>query len=106
MDRCILTLNAGSSSLKFALYSIGATERRLAVGNLDRIGLSGGYFRGQSDQGAIDESGQFRNHAEAIARLFAWLAGRTIDAIRYYREQTGADLKESKEAVEALAATR
>lgn len=44
---------------------------------------------------------------EAVAEITSLVAaGRQIDAIRLYRELTGADLKESKEAVEALAATR
>jgi acetate kinase len=38
---CILTINGGSSSIKFALYQAGeALEQRL-VGKVDRIGLSG-----------------------------------------------------------------
>lgn len=44
---------------------------------------------------------------EAVAEITSLAAaGRQIDAIRLYRERTGADLKESKEAVEALTATR
>ncbi|MGH8616524.1 MAG: hypothetical protein ACREUW_02445 [Burkholderiales bacterium] len=44
---------------------------------------------------------------EAVAEIRTLVAGgRQIDAIRLYRERTGADLKESKEAVEALVATR
>lgn len=37
----VLTINAGSSSIKFALYEIGASPRRTISGNIDRIGLSG-----------------------------------------------------------------
>lgn len=44
---------------------------------------------------------------EAVAEITSLAAaGRQIDAIRLYRELTGADLKESKEAVEALVAAR
>ena len=38
---CVLAINGGSSSIKFALYQVGkALERRLS-GKVDRIGLSG-----------------------------------------------------------------
>jgi acetate kinase len=38
---CVLAINGGSSSIKFALYQVGdALERRL-YGKIDRIGLSG-----------------------------------------------------------------
>lgn len=39
--KSIMTINGGSSSIKFALYQIGdALERRL-YGKIDRVGLSG-----------------------------------------------------------------
>lgn len=37
----ILTINGGSSSIKFALYQIGKTLERRLYGSIDRIGLSG-----------------------------------------------------------------
>ena len=37
---CVLTLNAGSSSIRFAVYEIGKTLRRRLGGKIDRIGLS------------------------------------------------------------------
>jgi acetate kinase len=37
----ILTLNAGSSSVKFALFELSETLRRTAHGNLERIGTAG-----------------------------------------------------------------
>src|ERR1035437_4612753 len=36
---CILTINGGSSSIKFALYKAGETPTRLLQGKIDRIGL-------------------------------------------------------------------
>jgi acetate kinase len=38
---CILTINGGSSSIKFALYQVGKTLERGLYGGIDRIGLSG-----------------------------------------------------------------
>lgn len=37
----MLTLNGGSSSLRFALYEIGDPPRQILAGKIDRIGLSG-----------------------------------------------------------------
>jgi acetate kinase len=39
--RSILTINGGSSSIKFALYQVGERLKRVLYGKLDRIGLSG-----------------------------------------------------------------
>ena len=37
----ILTINGGSSSIKFALYQVGKPLKRGLYGKVDRIGLSG-----------------------------------------------------------------
>jgi len=37
----ILTINGGSSSIKFVLYQMGESLQRTLVGKIDRIGLSG-----------------------------------------------------------------
>src|SRR3990172_8125814 len=41
---CILTINGGSSSIRFAVYEAGDTPRRRLDGKIDRIGLSGTNF--------------------------------------------------------------
>jgi len=38
---CVLTINSGSSSIRFAVYEAGETPWRLIQGKIDRIGLSG-----------------------------------------------------------------
>jgi XFP C-terminal domain len=38
---CILTINGGSSSIRFAMYEAGDTPHRQLGGKIDRIGLSG-----------------------------------------------------------------
>src|SRR5438094_536204 len=40
-DRAVLTLNAGSSSLKFAVFATGHPPRRLLSGAASRLGLPG-----------------------------------------------------------------
>src|ERR1039457_1425845 len=37
----ILTINGGSSSIRFAVYEVGETPRQRLDGKIDRIGLSG-----------------------------------------------------------------
>ena len=37
----LLTINGGSSSIRFALYEEGEPLRRLLDGKVDRVGLSG-----------------------------------------------------------------
>jgi acetate kinase len=41
---CILTVNGGSSSIKFALYQMGAQPQKGLHGKIDRIGLLGTQF--------------------------------------------------------------
>jgi acetate kinase len=49
--RTLLTINAGSSSIKFALFEAGAALRRLDKGSIERIGLADGPDR----QAAIEQ---------------------------------------------------
>jgi len=60
MDKAdhILTINSGSSSLKFALFHMGRIETRLFSGSLEGIGTDTGYFRVQAEEGdrAVDQN--------------------------------------------------
>ena len=38
---CVLAINGGSSSIRFAVYEAGETPRRRLTGKIDRIGVSG-----------------------------------------------------------------
>ena len=44
-DPRILTINGGSSSIKFALFEAGVALRRTLEGELERIGLPEATFR-------------------------------------------------------------
>lgn len=92
-----LTINGGSSSVKFALYALGDTqsdgagapapERLLARGAVTNIGAPTGAFVAnvtsdtESAQGGggddaereTREAGVFGDHAEALARILRWL---------------------------------
>lgn len=71
----ILTLNSGSSSIKFALYLMGSSEELVLSGILQRIGLEDGVFQARQPDGAIlvERRLKMPNHATALDALFAWL---------------------------------
>ena len=93
LDPCVLSLNGGSSSIKFALYHAGETLQRLLGGQIDRIGQ--GYARLSFEHVAEPRSGNLdvaaADHRSAVASLMDWLASPdgmggedamgTIDAI-------------------------
>src|ERR1035437_8512305 len=72
---CILTINGGSSSIKFALYENNKPLVRLLHGNIDRIGLK------DSSLTFNDEKGENKNilkveasdHKSAVNFLIDWL---------------------------------
>ena len=75
----VLTINGGSSSIKFALYQIGEPMDRILAGKIDRIGLSGTTLtfseasNGQQVSLDVEISAQ---HAAADF-LIEWLEQRT-----------------------------
>lgn len=77
MERTILTINSGSSSIKFSLYS-GASETLLLSGRLERIGLAEGHFKALSPEGGplISKDLAFADHGAALSVLFDWINGR------------------------------
>ncbi len=72
----ILTINGGSSSIKFALFEAGEPLRRALEGSIDRIGLPGATF-------AVKGSENFSrllpvpNHTVAVNVLMDWLEKRS-----------------------------
>lgn len=72
-DQYLLTLNGGSSSLKFALFALDGTTRRLG-GKLDRLGHPGTRFEAQGvGLAPHSEPVAAASHVEALDVLFAWL---------------------------------
>jgi acetate kinase len=68
MTRAVLTLNAGSSSLKVALFP-ETGDRPLASGLADRIGPEGVLKLKDADGAALAASGDLTSHAGAIAAV-------------------------------------
>jgi acetate kinase len=73
----ILTLNAGSSSLRFSLHRIGEREERLLSGRATQIGQRGGELRVQDGHGRTLEVLPLdrETHREALEGALDWLAG-------------------------------
>lgn len=76
----ILTINGGSSSIRFALYAAKPVLRELLRGKLDRIGLSGANMTVSDADGNLLYSHEIEadNHGEAMQRLLAWLEPQPI----------------------------
>ncbi|MBN9307774.1 acetate/propionate family kinase, partial [Devosia sp.] len=70
-QRTILTLNGGSSSLKFAIFDLGRPERCVTRGQFDRVGRDGTTFSvGDSNR----EVGRL-DHRAATDYVLEWLDG-------------------------------
>lgn len=74
MTRAVLTLNAGSSSLKVALYA-EAGDRPLATGQAERIGAEGVLHMADAEGHSLPVAeGPVRTHREALERVLDSLA--------------------------------
>lgn len=75
MTSRILTINGGSSSVKCALYSAGDVPKRIASGNVERVGTSESQIRvaleGSKPQTRPIEA---RTHEQALDRFCSWLS--------------------------------
>ena len=72
---CILTINGGSSSIKFALYQTGDPLKRGLDGKVDRIGLPGTILSFHDPVQSLPESRSIKasDHRSAAAFLIDWL---------------------------------
>ncbi len=74
-EACILTINGGSSSIKFALYQAGEPLKRGLYGTIDRIGLTGTNLTFHDADGKPAASRQLAapDHKSAANFLMDWL---------------------------------
>ena len=74
----ILTINAGSSSIKFALFEAGAVLRRVYAGRIEQIGLPGAALRIESAEPADSMSKRVSvpDHTAAMSVLINWIEKR------------------------------
>jgi len=79
---CVLTINGGSSSIRFAVYEAGEPPRQKLSGKIDRIGLSGTSFV-VSDSAGKPQAPQrlaAADHRTAMSFLLAWLDAQPVFA--------------------------
>ena len=74
----ILTINGGSSSIKFALFEVGDSLKRILAGKIERIGLPQATFvvKGPDQVENFTRSIKAANHTEAVGVLMDWLEER------------------------------
>ncbi len=74
----VLTINGGSSSIKFALFEVGNAMRRIVHGAIERIGLPGTELQVQG----VDEKENYSrpvsapDHEAAVEVLMDWIEAR------------------------------
>ncbi len=85
----ILTVNTGSSSIKFALFSVGDPLTRILEGAITRIGLPGALFQatGVDPADTISRPVKAQSYREALDGFMHWLENRaereTLTAVGY-----------------------
>jgi acetate kinase len=74
----ILTMNGGSSSIKFALFEVGESLRRILEGGIERIGLPDATFRlkGLTKTDSFSRSVTTPDHTAAVGVLMDWIEER------------------------------
>jgi acetate kinase len=77
-DARILTINGGSSSIKFAVFDGGEPPRRLAGGAVERIGLRGAtlHVKGVSPGESFVRPVTAPDQTTAVGALMDWLGQR------------------------------
>jgi acetate kinase len=81
----ILTINGGSSSIKFAIYQRGEPLERGLNGKIDRIGLNGTNLTFNDSAGKQPDSQRIAatDHKSAASFLIHWLEGqKSFESIR------------------------
>jgi len=78
----ILTINGGSSSIRFAVYEAGETPRRRLDGKIDRIGLSGTNLTFNDPAGKPQPPRRLAaaDHRTAVDFLLDWLEAQPVFA--------------------------
>jgi len=71
----ILTINSGSSSIKFSLYRMGSVETAVLSGNIGGISRGSGIFHVKDGDGrtVLESHLQPRDHGAALREIIKWL---------------------------------
>jgi len=75
----LLTINGGSSSIKFALFEAGDSLRRILEGGIERIGLPEATLKvkGSNPTDNLSRSLAAPNHTVAVGALMDWIEERS-----------------------------
>ena len=77
----ILSVNAGSSTLKFRLYEM-PEEKLLMKGNIERIGLSDSHYSIRIGDAKIEKEAEINDHSDAVQILLKELVdNKVIDSL-------------------------
>ena len=78
----VLTINGGSSSIRFALYDEGESLRRMLDGKVDRVGLTGTNltFKDSTGQSHDNCTIDLADHRSAVDSLMDWLESQLVFA--------------------------
>ena len=81
-QQIILCVNRGSSSLKFSLYRLAAEEDLVASGEVDRIGMPGGFIKVKDGAGKVLREGPYvsSDNDEIFGAIFAGLREHGLPA--------------------------
>jgi acetate kinase len=79
---CVLTINGGSSSIRFALYEAGATLTRRLAGKIDRLGLRDATLTVTAPGGISPSVRRLAatDHGTAVDFLLKWLEAQPVFA--------------------------
>ncbi len=81
VPRRLLAVNAGSSSIRFALFEAGAGLRKIRDGKLERIGLPGTNLAARAPDGTTTRRDlDAADHRSAAAALIDWLTAESLIA--------------------------
>ena len=72
----VLTVNGGSSSIKFALFDFGESLQRILAGHIEGIGLSQGRFEMKGEKDTASRSVAVPDHITAVNLLMDSLGER------------------------------
>ncbi|PWI48638.1 acetate kinase [Candidatus Heimdallarchaeota archaeon B3_Heim] len=78
----ILTINSGSSSLKYSIYQM-ENRKILAKGLVERIGLSNPHISHNSEAKEIKEQIKCNNHEDAISYVLNFFNLHEVDAVAH-----------------------
>jgi acetate kinase len=75
LNKCVLTINGGSSSIKFALYEVDKTLKQIVKGEMENIGMKGTKLSFTNNESSRKHNVKVEaaDHTAAIEFMIGWL---------------------------------